>query len=44
MDGNFFGTNGVWYLIGAAFVFFMQAGFAMVKPVLQEQRMQVILL
>ena len=31
MDGNFFGTNGVWYLIGAAFVFFMQAGFAMVE-------------
>jgi len=22
---------GIWYLIGAAFVFFMQAGFAMVE-------------
>ena len=31
MDGNFFGTNGVWFLIGAALVFFMQAGFAMVE-------------
>lgn len=26
-----FGTTGVWYLIGASFVFFMQAGFAMVE-------------
>ncbi len=24
-------ANGIWYLIGAAFVFFMQAGFAMVE-------------
>lgn len=24
---------GIWYLIGAAFVFFMQAGFAMVEAV-----------
>ncbi len=31
MDGNFFGTSGIWYLIGAALVFFMQAGFAMVE-------------
>ena len=26
-----FGSHGVWFLIGAAFVFFMQAGFAMVE-------------
>ncbi|MGN1203291.1 MAG: ammonium transporter, partial [Eubacterium sp.] len=26
-----FGTTGVWYLIGAALVFFMQCGFAMVE-------------
>jgi Amt family ammonium transporter len=26
-----FGSQGVWYLIGAALVFFMQAGFAMVE-------------
>ena len=26
-----FGTEGVWFLIGAALVFFMQAGFAMVE-------------
>lgn len=26
-----FGSHGVWYLIGAALVFFMQAGFAMVE-------------
>lgn len=31
MDGNFFGTSGVWFLMGAALVFFMQAGFAMVE-------------
>lgn len=31
MDGNFFGTTGVWFLMGAALVFFMQAGFAMVE-------------
>ena len=28
-DGLFFGTTGVWFLMGAALVFFMQAGFAM---------------
>ena len=26
-----FGSQGVWFLIGAALVFFMQAGFAMVE-------------
>ena len=26
-----FGSHGVWFLIGAALVFFMQAGFAMVE-------------
>ena len=26
-----FGTEGVWFLIGAALVFFMQCGFAMVE-------------
>ena len=30
---------GVWFLIGAALVFWMQAGFAMVEPDLQELRM-----
>ena len=33
---------GVWFLIGAALVFWMQAGFAMVDS--QEQRIQVTLL
>ncbi len=28
---NIFGVKGVWYLMGAALVFFMQAGFAMVE-------------
>ena len=32
---------GVWFLIGAALVFWMQAGFAMVKQVLPEQRIPV---
>ena len=36
-------TFNVWFLIGAALVFFMQCGFAMVKPALQEQKMPVIL-
>ena len=31
VNGVMFGTTGVWYLIGAALVFFMQAGFAMVE-------------
>ena len=36
---------GVWFLIGAALVFFMQAGFAMVetqwlKQALRERKMQ----
>ena len=35
---------GIWYLIGAALVFFMQAGFALWKPVLQGRKMQGILL
>ena len=30
MDG-IFGSAGVWYLIGAILVWFMQAGFAMVE-------------
>ena len=29
---------GVWFLIGAALVFWMQAGFAMVEAGLPEQR------
>ena len=32
---------GVWFLIGAALVFWMQAGFAMVEQVLPEQRIPV---
>ena len=35
---------GIWFLIGAAFVFFMQAGFAMVETGFTEQRMPVTLL
>ena len=31
-------VNTIWVLVGAAFVFFMQAGFAMVKPVSPEQK------
>lgn len=31
---------GIWFLIGAALVFWMQAGFAMVETGLPEQRMQ----
>ncbi|MGN0700998.1 MAG: ammonium transporter [Oscillospiraceae bacterium] len=31
VNGVMFGTTGVWFLIGAALVFFMQAGFAMVE-------------
>ena len=34
----------VWFLIGAALVFFMQCGFAMVEAGLQEQKIQQILL
>lgn len=33
---------GIWFLIGAAFVFFMQAGFAMVRQDSPEQKMQEI--
>ena len=33
----------IWTLLGAALVFFMQAGFAMVKLVLQGLKMPVIL-
>lgn len=33
---------GVWFLIGAALVFWMQAGFAMVRLVLPEQKIQEI--
>lgn len=33
---------GIWFLIGAALVFFMQAGFAMVETGLPEQRTQGI--
>lgn len=35
---------GVWFLIGAALVFFMHTGFAMVETDLPEQRMPVTLL
>ena len=31
LNSTIFGTEGVWFLIGAALVFFMQAGFAMVE-------------
>ena len=31
LNTTIFGTTGVWFLIGAALVFFMQAGFAMVE-------------
>lgn len=31
MDGQFFGSAGVWFLIGAILVWFMQCGFAMVE-------------
>ncbi|NLL77658.1 MAG: adenylate cyclase, partial [Clostridiales bacterium] len=30
-SGIMFGSTGVWFLIGAALVFFMQCGFAMVE-------------
>ena len=39
LNGEVFG---VWFLIGAALVFWMQAGFAMVETGLQEQRMPAI--
>lgn len=31
LNSTIFGTTGVWFLIGAALVFFMQCGFAMVE-------------
>ena len=31
---------GIWYLMGAALVFFMQAGFAMVEAGLPELKMR----
>lgn len=31
MDGQFFGSGGMWFLIGAILVWFMQCGFAMVE-------------
>ncbi len=31
LNNTIFGTTGVWFLIGAALVFFMQCGFAMVE-------------
>ena len=31
LNGAIFGSTGVWFLMGAALVFFMQAGFAMVE-------------
>ncbi len=34
---------GIWFLIGAALVFFMQCGFAMVETDLHVQKMRVIL-
>ena len=39
-----FGSHGVWFLIGAALVYFMQAGFAMCEAVLQEPKTSAILL
>ena len=33
---------GVWFLIGAALVFWMQAGFAMVEAGLPERKIQEI--
>lgn len=42
-----YGGTGVWFMIGALLVFFMQCGFAMsadsqwLKPVLQELKTQV---
>lgn len=42
MKDLIFGSGGVWFLMGAALVFFMQCGFAMVKQALQEPKMQVI--
>ena len=43
MDG-FSAVNTIWVLVGAALVFFMQAGFAMVETGLPEQRTPVTLL
>ena len=37
-------TFGIWFLIGAALVFWMQAGFAWLRLVLPELRTQVTLL
>lgn len=37
-------TFSVWFLIGAALVFWMQAGFAMVEAGLQDQKIQGTLL
>ena len=31
VGGMIFGSGGVWFLMGAALVFFMQCGFAMVE-------------
>ena len=39
LNGQVFG---VWFLIGAALVFWMQAGFAMVETGFTEQRMREI--
>ena len=36
-------VNTIWVLVGAALVFFMQAGFAMVEPASPEQKTQVTL-
>ncbi len=36
----FSSVNTIWVLLGAALVFFMQAGFAMVESVLQGPKMQ----
>ncbi len=40
---EFSAVNTIWVLLGAALVFFMQAGFAWWKPVLQERRTQATL-
>ena len=37
---EFSAVNTIWVLVGAALVFFMQAGFAWLKPVLQGRKTQ----
>lgn len=44
VNDTMFGTSGVWFLIGAALVFFMQCGFAMVETGFTRAKTQVTLL